>query len=337
MRQSNIELLRMLAMFLVLLVHADFFSIGMPSTTDIQTNTFDSTLRIFFEALSIVCVNIFVLISGWFGIRPSLKGISSFIFQCLFFLIGLYVVTLLIGTSTLSLKGIAGCFAATKLNWFIKAYLLLYILSPVLNAFIEHADRKIFRNILITFFAFTCTYGWIGAAEFMMGGYTTLFFIGLYLLARYIRIYQPKFARFNLSTDLMIYIFTSCFVTVASIIPPLLAGRNIQPWWNYIAPTTIIGAVYLLLAFTKLKIQSKFVNWCGASCFAVFLLHTNPNTLWHFKDLFIYLYSRYNTLEFWGITFIILVAIFFLAILIDQIRIILWNKIWPIIEKNNHD
>lgn len=337
MRQSNIELLRMLAMFLVLLVHADFFSIGMPSKTDIQTDTLDSILRIFFEALSIVCVNVFVLISGWFGIRPNLKGISSFIFQCLFFLIGLYVVTLLIGTSTLSLKGIAGCFAATKLNWFIKAYLLLYILSPVLNAFIEHADRKIFRNILIAFFAFTCTYGWIGAAEFMMGGYTTLFFIGLYLLARYIRIYQPKFARFNFSTDLMIYIFTSCFVTVASVIPPLLAGRNIQPWWNYIAPTTIIGAVYLLLAFTKLKIQSKFVNWCGASCFAVFLLHTNPNTFWHFKDLFIYLYSKYNTLEFWGITFIILVAIFFLAILIDQIRIILWNKIWPIIEKNNHD
>ena len=41
MRQSSIELLRMLAMFLVLLVHADFFSIGVPSTTDIQTDTLE--------------------------------------------------------------------------------------------------------------------------------------------------------------------------------------------------------------------------------------------------------------------------------------------------------
>ena len=126
-------------------------------------------MRIFFEALSIVCVNVFVLISGWFGIRPSLKGVSRFIFQCLFFLIGLYVVTLLIGTSTLSLKGIAGCFAATELNWFIKEYLLLYILSSVLNAFLESSNRKFFRNVLIAYFAFVCTYGCIGAAKFMMG------------------------------------------------------------------------------------------------------------------------------------------------------------------------
>lgn len=207
-------------MFLVLLVHADFFSIGRPSTIDIQTNLLDSTLRIFFEALSIVCVNVFVLISGWFGIRPSLKGISNFVFQCLFFLIGLYVLSLAIGTSTLSLKGIAGCFAATELNWFIKAYLLLYVLSPVLNAFVEHADQKTFRNVLIGFFIFTCTYGWTGAANFMMGGYTTLFFIGLYLLARYIKIYQPRFAKFNRFTDLTIYLAVSCLVTVICVTPP---------------------------------------------------------------------------------------------------------------------
>lgn len=219
-RDSNIELLRMLAMFLVLLVHADFFSLGTPTLQDIQTNTLDSALRIFFEALSIVCVNVFVLISGWFGIRPSLKGVSNFIFQCLFFLIGLYVVTLIIGTSTLSLKGIAGCFAATELNWFIKAYLLLYILSPVLNAFVESANRKVFRNVLIAYFAFVCTYGWIGAAKFMMGGYTTLFFIGLYLLARYMRIYQPNITKFKCTTDLTVYITISAFVTAVCITPP---------------------------------------------------------------------------------------------------------------------
>lgn len=237
-RDSNIELLRMLAMFMVLLVHADFFSLGTPTTQDIQTNTLDSSLKIFFESLSIVCVNVFVLISGWFGIRPSLKGISNFLFQCLFFLIGLYIVTLLIGTSTLSLKGIAGCFAATKLNWFIKAYLLLYILSPVLNAFVEQVEKKIFRNVLLAYFAFTCTYGWIGAAEFMMGGYTTLFFIGLYLLARYIRLYQPWFSRFKSSTDLSIYFGVGVAVSILCITPPCLLNINFQPYFGHIFALT---------------------------------------------------------------------------------------------------
>lgn len=331
-RDSNIELLRMLAMFLVLLVHADYFSLGQPTAEDIQTNLLDSSLRVFFESLSIVCVNVFVLISGWFGIRPSLKGISNFIFQSLFFLFGLYIITLLIGTSTLSLKGIAECFVVTKLNWFIKAYLLLYILSPVLNTFVENTDRIIFRNVLVAFFAFTCTYGWIGAAKFMMGGYSTLFFIGLYLLARYIRIYQPWFSRFKLTTDIALYIVVSVIVTALCVIPPLLTNIDFQPYWAYISPNTIVGAVFLLLAFTKFNFKNKFVNWCGASCFAVFLLHTNPNTLWYFKELFLYLHSILSVLEFWGVTFVLLVIIFFIAILIDQIRILVWNRISSLID-----
>lgn len=333
-RDSNIELLRMLAMFLVLLVHADFLSLGTPTLQDIQTNTLDSTLRIFFQALGLVCVNVFVLISGWFGIRPSLKGISNFIFQCLFFYIGIYVVTLLIGTSTLSLRG---GIMAMDLNWFIRAYLLLYILSPVLNAFVESADRESFRNVLIAYFAFACVYGFIDTTEFMVYGYTPLFFIGLYLLARYMRIYQPSFTKNKYIVDLAVYLSTSFFVTSACVFPPLLIGLNFQPWWNYIAPTTIIGAVFLLLAFSKIRFQNKFVNWCGASCFAVFLLHINPNILRHFKDLFFYLHTNFSTLEFWGLTFVILIAIFFIAIIIDQLRIILWNKIWAIIERINHD
>ena len=171
----------------------------------------------------------------------------------------------------------------------------------------------------------------------MMGGYSTLFFIGLYLLARYMRIYQPNFTKFKHTTDLAVYFFVSISVTVACITPPLLLGRNFQPWWNYIAPTTIIGAVYLLLAFSKIKIQSRFVNWCGASCFAVFLLHSNPNTNWLYKGLFIYLHTNFSTLEFWCLTFVILIVIFFIAIIIDQLRIVLWNKLWPIIDRISND
>lgn len=53
-RCSNIELLRILAMFLVLIVHADFFSLGAPSSLEIQESPISSFVRIFFESLSIV-------------------------------------------------------------------------------------------------------------------------------------------------------------------------------------------------------------------------------------------------------------------------------------------
>ena len=225
-RQSNIELLRMVAMFLVLLVHADFFSLGSPTISDIQTDTIDSFFKILFESISIVCVNVFVLISGWFGIKPSYKGILNFLFQCIFFLTGLYIITNIIGVNTLSLKGLAGCVFATKLNWFIKAYLLLYIISPVLNHFVNNTSQKEFKYILVGFFLFTCTYGWIGAAEFMMQGYSTISFIGLYLLARYIRIYSPAWSKLHIKYDIAIYLSTIIIVSALTFTPPIPWGKN---------------------------------------------------------------------------------------------------------------
>ena len=328
-RQSNIELLRILAMFLVLLVHADYFSLGAPTVQDIQNSPYDAFLRIFFESISIVCVNVFVLISGWFGIKPSFKGLSNFIFQCLFFLCGLYLVTIIIGVNEFSLKGLAGCVFATKLNWFIKAYLLLYFLSPVLNAFVKSATQRTYKLVLISFFLFTCTYGWIGAAAFMDHGYTTLFFIGLYLLARYIRLYSPKWSSYSPVFFFTVYCFCVILVSSVSFYIPYFFGKRIPlDLYSYICPTTIIGALSLLLSFAKIKIQSNIINWCGVSCFAVFLMHVSPSTLWHFRDLFVQLHEQYSVAQFWLATFIILSSIFVLSILLDKIRILLWNYIY---------
>lgn len=227
-RQSNMELLRIFAMFLVLLVHADFFSLGAPSASDCVNAPVDSSLKVFFEAISIACVDIFVCISGWFGIRPSVKGFSNFIFQCLFWLIGLYIFTLIIGTSSLSKEGLMGCFAFTKLNWFIKAYILLYILAPVLNAFVEKASQKDFRNVLIAFFTFEFIYGWIfrGSTQHIQNGYSTISFIGLYLLARYVRLYQPSISLKSKSFYIASLCIAPICVTAAYITPPHMGHQD---------------------------------------------------------------------------------------------------------------
>ena len=54
-RQSNMELLRIIAMFLVLLVHADFFSLGAPSASDCVNAPVESSLKVFFQA--IICMS----------------------------------------------------------------------------------------------------------------------------------------------------------------------------------------------------------------------------------------------------------------------------------------
>ena len=333
-RDSNIELLRIIAMFLVLLVHTDFYSLGIPSTKHISQQPLDSTLRFLVEALSIVCVNVFVLISGWFGIRPKAKGICNFLFQCLFFSLGIYGVTLLIGTSKFSADGLLGCITLTRQNWFITAYLLLYILSPILNAFVEHTPRHIFRNVLLAFFAFACTYEWLGGTKYMIDGYSPLSFMGLYLLARYLRLYQPSLAKFSFSADLAIYFGIAIIATLYSLFGHHIIEVKEYPWWVYVCPTTILAALYLFLAFTKISIRNRFINFCGASSFAVFLLHTHPEVMSHFRTLFRDLHAELSPLPFWGCTLLILIGIFGAAILIDQIRIFAWKKVLVATEKH---
>lgn len=192
-RMSNIELLRFVAMILVLVVHSNFFALGSPTLQDTLVNPANAMARNLFQSVAIVCVNVFVLISGWFGIHPSMKGFSNFIFQCLFFLCGIYFVLWGLGLVPLTLKGLAGCFVLLNWNWFIKAYIGLYILAPVLNTFVEKSTKKQFLYVLLSFFTFQTIYSWISnGAVFFESGYSTMSFIGLYLLARYINVYKPR-------------------------------------------------------------------------------------------------------------------------------------------------
>ena len=129
---------------------------------------------------------------------------------------------LLLGTATLSIQGIKGCFALTNLNWFIKAYILLYILPPMLNAFVEKASQQEFKNVLIGFFLFEFIYGWLfsDSTQFIQGGYSTISFFGLYLLSRYIRIYKPLICSKPKDFDVALLSVIPLFVTTAYITPP---------------------------------------------------------------------------------------------------------------------
>lgn len=129
-RSSNLELLRLLSMFFVLVVHADFQALGMPDRTEMTILPLFSVFRIIIEAFAIVCVNSFVLLSGWFGINFHIKSLCNLLFQCAFFLIGIYTFTILIGIEPLSISGIKRCLMLTNNVWFVKCYLGMFIMAP---------------------------------------------------------------------------------------------------------------------------------------------------------------------------------------------------------------
>lgn len=323
-RQSNIELLRILSMFLVLVVHADFWAFGAPTADDFSVNPLNAFTRVIIESVSIICVNVFILISGWFGIKPSVKGFLGYLFQCAFFLVGIYVLFLITGNAYLTTDGIMECLCLTQTYWFIKAYAALYILTPVLNSFVEKATEKQFRFTLIAFFIFQSIWGWTGAAVFVEGGYSCFSFIGLYLLARFVKIHGLRIVT---SWGGSIYVF-SIIVNTAAYYACLMSNLSIDIFL-YANPLVILGALGLLCWFDSNKIKPNFyINWIARSSFAVYLLHINPNIgVPVFKDNILKIYAHYSGIECIMYIFALLLVIFIVAIIADQPRIILWRYI----------
>ena len=69
-RESNIELLRIIAMIMVLLLHANGAIGPFVQLSDANSGV-EEFLRLFLEIVCVVSVNAFIMISGWFGIIPS--------------------------------------------------------------------------------------------------------------------------------------------------------------------------------------------------------------------------------------------------------------------------
>lgn len=328
-RESNMELLRIISMFLVLVVHADFLSLGIPTSKDLAADSVQTFGRFFFEALAIGCVNVFVLISGWFGMHASIKGICKLLFQCLFFTIGVFIFFLVFGETSFDSNTLIEWFFLNKSYWFIKTYLCLYLISPILNAFIEKATPTVFRTVLIALFLYIFLYGWLfDATKDIAKGYSITSFIGLYLLARYARLYPCKLSQLNKYADLSIFFAVSLVITALAMLGVYFHNRDLtnMMYW-YSNPLVIIGCIYLLLYFSKLKIDSKAINFVAKSSFAVYLLHCNSNILVdHYAPFVKNLYKSYSGIEFLFYTFSFMVAVFAVSVLIDQFRIFNWDK-----------
>lgn len=179
-RLSNIELLRLLAMLGVLVVHADFGALGEPTRQEWLATPGYTAMRTLAEAFAIVAVNVFVLISGWFGIRFRWSALGKLLFQCAFFFFGIYFTLRACGVSqTPPLKGIYMCLMFSENAWFVKAYVGMFILAPVMNAFMENATRRQAATLLVVFFTFQSLYGWLSAgATYIEKGYSAFSFMG---------------------------------------------------------------------------------------------------------------------------------------------------------------
>lgn len=328
-RQSNIELLRIVAMFMVMMLHVNNTALGLPTVEDANTAILPTFTRIFFELLSIGSVNVFVLISGWFGIRFSWKSLTTFIFQCIFITWGMLLGMVCFGFGTLTLHNVyVNLFVYF---WFVQAYLGLYLLAPALNLLIEKNKRR-HSQIIIGLFLLELFYDFLSPSDLLFkAGYSTMHFVLLYMIARYVKLYGIFW--FVQKWSFCLFLLTVVGGSVVQFIGIQHGITSIFRIGVYSSPVIVFAALCLLLSFVKLNLQSNFVNKVAVASFAVYLLHTNPLV---FSDYYIKgaIEIYHNSVSFIYLIYISLYMIiwYVLAIVIDFVRQFVWCRLSPLVD-----
>lgn len=320
---------------MILSLHSFGWNRTSGSDGHITTLTAGVFFDYFRESLCLCAVNVYVLISGFFGIKWKLKSFLNFVFQVYFWALGVYVLLLVSGKieySNSQLFQRLNCLIGDW--WFVEAYLGLYLLSPVLNAFLEKTNRRTILAFIVFFLLFEIySQSLSSSMNFHSRGYCTLSFCGLYMIGRMIFRFYEKLSNLNYKAYLSIYLLSALAISSIALYQLIVRGNDfftIQRSFSfsYSNPLVIIEAVCLFLVFYSIKFSNKYVNYVASSIFAVYLLHMHPNIKeWYYS----YCGQLYN--ESFLYHLIILICLFlgivFISVFIDKIRSFLFLWLYP--------
>jgi len=320
-RSSNLELLRLLSMFMILNLHSFW---GYTHGSGVL-----QAIDFFRECTCICAVNAFLIISGYFGIKWKFKSLFNLLFQLFFYSFAVYGVAVLFGVITYSTSSFLSNVKCLYEHWgFITYYLLLYLCAPLLNAFVDKVtEKQLFGFIIIV----------IISELFITRDYAFLNYCTMYLIGRYISICglvhdeRIKPGRYYWLTTLLI--FVSVYITFKLLHVTDASKMQSLPWGlDYASPLVILQSIFLFIWFARLNFQSKVINWCAASCLSIFLIHMHPSI----KEIGYYsytesLYSLPILEHIWKLALLMFV-VFFGSIIVDKLRILISSLIYKLLQ-----
>ena len=314
-RQSNLELLRIVAMFMILVYHTVYYVLYDYRN---EAPIFSSLL-----ILLHIGVPLFVLISGYFRIKPTVKGFFRLYSILVFYNLVFYGIKLVGGDVLFSRTEFLRLwfpFSLGRRYWFFKVYIMLYIVSPILNYLI---DNKEGGKLLIISGILTFYWGWFAHHPSLSDGKNIVNFVFLYLLGNCLRYFKSEDENRRKR-----FIFLGAFLLLSSCVGVALYSSNARImgilkrlFWEYNSPILILMSVLFFLIFTTFSFKNKLVNWVASSAFAVYLVHENQ---WFFRDQW-YSMVESQYLNNSGFLFAILLLsecalLFTMAILLDKFR-----------------
>lgn len=294
-RQSNIELLRIIAACGVIILHYNNPKIG-GGFAEVSDGSLNQAIMTFFESLSICAVNLYVLISGYF-MRNSMKrdflkpiGLLT---QFVVFELAFCLIKELPKGNGLDFSTVLGYFKESY--WFVFVYIALYLVSPYINfvwAHLSGSGKKTLLMILIGLFSVYAIipdiiqyyygesiYGvspisLYGSQE----GYTIVNFVLMYLIGCYLKDREESGKKTGTGKLVLWLMLTVTAIFGLTFLEKSITHRGIfaTTAYNYENPLVILEAVLVFLIFRNINTGSnKVINKLAVASFPAYLIHMN--------------------------------------------------------------
>ena len=327
-RAVNIELLRIYCMFMVLIVHYNVPINGQPDYNMLMTAPWKALGVTGLKSLSFICVNCFILISGYFGIKWKLKSFIKYIFQIAYWSVLTYILCYCCHLHDFSgIEIIKRLLLCLTHNWFFISYLGLYIIAPVLNSYIETISVKKLGQFLLAFYAFAVLFGYFTqyAPDFNKG-MSFISFAGLYMTGAYLKRTDLRIFRQSAKFDFLVYIVLGLVMTAVSILTRYIGLT--KDIYGYMNPVVRIQGIYLFLFFSKININhgQKAILFFSSSAFSVLLLHGFKDSAKLYDNILHNIAFNFPLPFLVSICFMMLCFVF--AVLLDKTRIMAFDSLY---------
>ena len=234
-----------------------------------------------YNSVCMFCVVGFALISGWFGVRPSIDKFLR-----------LYGVGLWCAALSVLLRVFADgealkqCFFLEVRDqiwrfWFLHAYIAIMLAAPVLNAAFDNI--KTGWRIAIPMVSIVFAWGWASGLwpeilpsvpGLAKGGYSGIVLSAVYVVGRVMR--QFDFQGKRLDVRVSLSVFTLCAAMVCWL--PDIIGKSPRAFAAYNSPVVLVMAVASFYIFRQIPVNrliAKCLDFMRPSVFAIYLLQTN--------------------------------------------------------------
>lgn len=316
-RQLNIELMRIFAMLLIFVWHIRGHYIpeaGIPQGTTAVTILTYFCLFITFH------VDLFVLITGYFGIRSRRKPIIKTLLLCVFYAIILNLLSWAV-VEQFNWEEIVMPVSHSPW-WFMQVYFILVLIAPVIEKYVNYSSSTEFNILLIIFIFLDVYLGFLWQIPNFTGhGYDILNFVTVYLLGVWLR-KQKKDNLLLRKWWIPAVIFLMCCVLRYKVQP-----ITTFTWTDYNSPLALTMAVCVYCMFLHVRVpywMQKHVLFLSASAVVVYLITDHSgfrqSVIPLFKDYYISFGGGVWYLELLYVAFFI-ITLFVACCVFDKIRI----------------